>query len=219
MKWLAAVLVLLNVAFAMWGVWFKDRLPADQAAQPPLHPERIRLLTEPGVTLERRPATPKSTALSCYDIGPFASQDLADTTRASLEALKLAVSTSMQSQTTVVGYRVAVGPFASAAEAERRRAELVRRKLKDVMVIAGSDRRFTVSLGVFSKPELAQQYQRELAGKGVHATTEEVSGTQTTYWLHASAAAAAPLAALARQTWPPGVGVRGARCSAGDAPG
>lgn len=210
MRWLFALLVLTNVAFFFWGIWFKpDALPPPKPARAAVNAEKIRLLSEPGVIVEPRAAPAPDAAAPtplaagearplCYTIGPFTRAEDMSAVGTRLQELGLSYLERQQEKREPAGFRVLLEPFANARAAENKRQELTRAGIKDHGVINEPGRRPGISLGIFSLAENAQNYARHLARKGVKAKVESLTKTTITQWLDTHALAPEAAAAVQR---------------------
>ena len=199
MKWVFALLLLLNAGVWMWGTWYKN-LAADDIKRPrtPINPEQMRLLSEPGVNPRPRPpeapnvepltpvdantATDKEEPKSCYSFGPFSSQAVALDVGNKLGDLKFTFILRNESVRMDAGYRVFLAPFASTKQAQARRAQLIKRGITDSALIPDSETH-ALSLGIFSQEGNARAYIAQLTKKGIKAQSETLYSMQTQYWL------------------------------------
>jgi hypothetical protein len=198
MKWVAATLALLSLGLWMWILWYADT-PMEDAAPPAraeVAPNKMRLLTEPGVRLVPRapppPAAPapdgsatatEPAALVCYRLGPFASGEAAEQAMARLGGIKIAAVRQQEERRTVTGYRVYLPSFPSRQSAEEKRRELTRLGFKDHAVISEEGMQNALSLGVYSIEINAQRHLVRLAAKGVKARLQPLYQVRVVYWL------------------------------------
>lgn len=190
-RWIFAALVLVNLGLFMWG-WFyleADR-PAVPEAQPQIHPEKMRLLTEgaPGPPAARpKPPPPiakTEASPDCYRLGPLLEPVQAQRIEAALAGIPLSFTRRAEATRTVTGYRVYLPPFPSKEDAERRRRELTRLGFKDHALMHEEGFENAISLGLFSVETNAQKRFRELAQKGVHqAKLQAIEQSGTVYWI------------------------------------
>jgi hypothetical protein len=196
---LFAALVLANLGLLIWGVFYFDNgLPANPEPQPPVAPDKMRLLkremarAKTPITLTAD--TDNKSALvipggntlppaACYRLGPFA--DTAPAQKAQKALAGLPVFQREESTQLVSGYRVYLPPFASKEAAERKRRELTKLGFKDHAVMQEEGFQNALSLGLFSVEENARARINALAEKGVDANLQKVEQTRTVYWLEA----------------------------------
>ncbi len=201
MKWLFALLVLANIGLWMWGSWYKDNFTNDETtimatARTPLMPEKMRLLSEPGVKLiplktqatlaSAEPSVEPGATLAsraCYRIGPFLEPELAAIIGAKLEAMHIAAARRIEDKKTITTYRVYLPPFPSKEAAEKQRQELTDLGFEDHAVIQEEAWHNAISLGLFGVEANAENRIQELAAKGVQAQLQMLEQTQVHYWL------------------------------------
>jgi hypothetical protein len=189
-KWLFALLVLANVGLWLWMTGFR---PGDGATvegpRPAIQPEKLRLLTEPGVQVQERaadasaPPAPADTGAGCYRLGPFADEAEVERAAAILKQIPLAYERQRGEQAVVTGYRVYLPPSRSREAAEEKRRELTRLGFKDHSVIQEKDLRNAISLGQFAVEANAQKRLRALAAKKIEAKMQPLTQTRSVWWL------------------------------------
>lgn len=181
-KWLFALLVLANVGLWLWTTGVRhDGTPPAEGARAPLHPDKMRLLDEPGAALVPHAAAPSATA--CYRIGPFDDAGLASAAGARLEELLLAYDRRTEEQPVVTGYRVFLPPLSSREAAEKKRRELVRLGFKDSAVMQEEGAPNAISLGLFTVEANARKRLRALAAKKVEAQLQTLTQARRAHWL------------------------------------
>ncbi len=224
MKWVFAILVLANLGFWLWATGIRE--PEEQpivSARPALAAEKMRLLSEPGVTLAPRPkpqpppARPagqeaaqaqearRDAAGACYRVGPFTDAESADKAGAALTRLNISFVREIEEQRRVASQRVYLPPFPTKEAAEAKRKELTRLGFRDHALIEEEGMQHAVSLGVFSVEANARRHMKALAAKGIEARIEPLYQIRTGYWLalrlDAPASDHDPLAALREHRW------------------
>ncbi len=207
LKWLFAALVLANLGLWMWASWYRETpAPENRAARPPIAPEKMRLLSEPGVKLIPRKAPPPANAelaaaaaQVCFHIGPFADADAAVAGESKLSEWHLAIVRRAEELKVVIGYRVYLPAFTSKEAAERKRKQLTRLGFKDHALSQDGPSQYSISLGLFAVEANAQGRVRELAAKGVTAEMQAVTQTRTHYWLDINVAVLPDIAAKVKQ--------------------
>jgi hypothetical protein len=221
MKWVFAVLVLVNVGFWLWASGIRE--PLDEpvvSARPALAPEKMKLLTEPGVRLQPRPkpaprpAEPEAAPVSeerpvpvgaCYRVGPFADVEAADQAGAVLTELKVAFVRELEEQRRVASQRVYLPSFPTKEAAEAKRRELTAKGFRDHALIEEEGMQHAISLGVFAVEANARRHMKALAAKGIQAKIEPLYQIRTAYFLAlrpgAPTAGEDPLAALRERKW------------------
>jgi hypothetical protein len=191
MKWLFAALLAANLGFWMWASWYKaPAAPSAAAPHPDIHPERIRLITEPGVRLELRASRPKVETLApaspnvCYRLGPFVRREEAQQALGRLAALGIGHELRTEARATVTGWRVYLPPLPSRAAAEAKRKQLTALGFHDHAVLEEPGMENAVSLGVFAVEANARNQLKLLTEKGVReARLAPLTLARTVHWL------------------------------------
>lgn len=191
LKWIFAALVLANIGLWMWASWYQE-MPVEETrmARPPVVPEKMRLLKEPGVKLVPRKAPPPASAElttgaapACFHIGPFPDADLVARAETRLNELQLTYSRRSEETRSVTGYLVYLPSLPSQKAAERKRQELTRLGFKDHALVQEEGMQNAISLGLFTVEANAQSRVRELADKKVQARIQPFQQTRTRFWL------------------------------------
>lgn len=224
MKWLAALLVVLNVGAFIWGGWYKDMPEQVRRPQPALQADKMRLLSEPGVTrVPRAPARPAPAAPGeaasaggmCFAIGPFPSSVEAAKAGAQLERLQLAHAIRAQPQRVPSAWQVLLPPPGSKAKVEAKRKELTRRGISDHYVILEGRNKGAISLGVFSTPEAAQKQLEHLGQQGIEAKIDTRYRRAAQFWLEGTLPAPGVWTSVEGLRWEaPGVSANQRACPA-----
>ncbi|MGE5241752.1 MAG: SPOR domain-containing protein [Bacteroidota bacterium] len=207
LKWLFAALVLANLGLWMWASWYRETPRSEnRSARPPIAPEKMRLLSEPGVKLKPRKAPPPANselaaaaAQVCFHIGPFPDANAAATGESKLNKWHLAVVRRPEEIRIVTGYRVYLPAFASKEAAERKRQQLTRLGFRDHAVTPEGPSQYSIALGLFAVEANAQARAHELAAKGVSAKVQPLTQSRTRYWLDINIAVLPDIAARMKQ--------------------
>lgn len=194
MRFLFALLVLVNVGLFMWGTWYKTPpAPASFVASPEINREKLRLLSEPGVKLVGRktalpPPAPLPTAdgPACLSLGPFATPAAAQQASRQLQNWQLQPTERIEHEPLSAAFQVYLPALANKAEAERKRQELTRLGFTDHALIADDELANGISLGLFSLEANARLRLNQLAAKGVRAEIQALPGARSLYWLDLS---------------------------------
>lgn len=189
-KWLFALLILANVGLWLWMTSIRpNSVERVEGLRPAVQPEKIRLLSEPGVRLQERapeapaPAELTNTVGTCYRLGPFADEAATEKAIDALKQIPLAYERQREEQTVVTGYRVYLPSLASREAAEKRRRQLTRLGFKDHSVIQDEGLENAISLGLFAVETNAQKRLQALAAKKIAAKTQTLTQTRTLRWL------------------------------------
>lgn len=197
LKWIFAALVLANIGLWMWASWYQE-MPVEEtrAARPPVAPEKMRLLKDPGIKLVPRKASPPANAElttgaapACFRVGPFPDADLVARAESRLNELQLTYSRRSEETRTVTGYQVYLPPLSTQKAAERKRQQLTRLGFKDHALIQEEGMHNAISLGLFTVESNAESRVRELAEKKVQARIQPFQQTRVRFWLDIAAKA------------------------------
>lgn len=188
MRVFAALLVLLNLGYLVWGGWLGQseiqavlvRPPAQQA------PGRLVLLEErddsdsvPGtVVFDGLRAEPTS----CLSTGVFLNLSMAESFAALVRQMDYGAVVRKVEVNGAPDYWVHLPPFASEAAA-RRKLEELRSKNIDSYLITSGDLNLGISLGLFSRQPLALALRERLAGLGYPSEIVEVARTYEEFWV------------------------------------
>ena len=167
--WLLLLVSLSFFAFMQWGgAWTCDGKSLQ--SQPPLNPEKIKLL--------RTPLAPPIVAQSavqaadaCMEWGEFFGNDLTRAT-AALDALKLGDRLTQRQVEHISGYWVYIPPLKTRADADKKVAQLKALGVEEYFVVQEAGKwRNAISLGVFKTEDAAQKFLESIKGKGVKSAT------------------------------------------------
>lgn len=182
MKWVASLLLLLNVLlFAYFNLSKTPQMPLSASHQP-LDPEKIKLLTPKEVdelpqksaeAKESEPATLAPVQLSCYEWGSFSTTNL-PRAKNILTKFSLDATVKQQSSQETTRYWVYVPKMASLQAAQAKLDELHGLGVNDGFIVLEPQSRYAISLGVFKDEQLATKLLEELKGKGVRSAVKGV---------------------------------------------
>jgi hypothetical protein len=225
MKWVFAVLVLVNLGFWLWASGVRVR--SDElapTARPTVAADSMKLLNEPGVKLQPRPkpraepapAPVESPALdsqgaataACFRLGPFLDVATADAAGQVLAELHIGFAREAEEQRRVASHRVFLPPFPSKEAAEAKRKELTRAGFRDHAMIEEGSMQHAISLGVFAVEANARRHIKALGAKGIKASIEPLYQIRTVYALTlrfdlTPGQAQDPAAPLKQRRWEP----------------
>ena len=193
LKWLFAALLILNVGLVLW-IYSYGSSPTTPEQEPrvAVRAETMKLATEAGVSLQRRPnppaarpqapAEPPMPLGACYRAGPFSELEQVLAAARQLEERGVSSMRREESRPTITGYRVFLPPFPTRQAAEAKRKELTRLGFRDhALILEGG--KYGVALGFYSVDANARKQMRRLEAKGVRAKIEPVQQSRTAYWL------------------------------------
>ncbi len=196
MKWIIYLLLLANISFFAWHYQAvgRDERRA-QAEQQDRLDAAVRLVmleeaesesvNEAGS--ESEPAS-KPRLPQCRSLGPFDKRSQAEQVNSYLQSQGIRLSLRVSNEARRKGYWVYLPPAASHAEA-RKMAKKLKKKhhIKDMFIVGTGEKKDGISLGVFSKFELAYRRQSEIRKLGFDAQLKDVTLPAKEYWLDWSA--------------------------------
>jgi hypothetical protein len=170
-------LVLCNVVLFLWATGHHAPPPATtHTPRPAINGEGMRPLdaaaaTAPSavtpVTPRPQPA-PATAQTKCYAVGPFTSNQSARQAGRLLAGSGYTHTARTEAERVIDGYRVVVGPFASADAIAAMRKRLDSLGLRDQYVLKDG-LQTQIALGFFSQLDSAEHFVADLAAKGVTA--------------------------------------------------
>lgn len=191
MKWLAALLVVLNVGAFIWGGWYKDVAREVRQPQAALQADKMRLLSEPGVARVPRKSAPAADASKvetaapgavCFAIGPFPTSVAATKAGAQLDRVQLGYAVRAERTRVPSAWQVLLPPLPKAKAAAKQK-ELTRRGITDHYLILEGRNKGAISLGVFSTPEAAQKQLEHVNEQGLGAHIDTLYRQRAQFWL------------------------------------
>jgi hypothetical protein len=184
MKWLIYALLLLNLAFGLWHLRSQQvKFVEDRNDDESL---RLVLLTE---YLNQQAPTVRDSELPiqanarCYTLGPFKSKSDASTLGKALDAMGIAANRRMSKDNSRQGYWVFIPPEDNRTAAKEHITALKEKGITDYFLVATGERTNAVSLGVYSKSDLAQRRLDEIKAMGFTAKIDKVDLPLREYWL------------------------------------
>lgn len=186
MKWLFVLLLLANLALALWGQFGQETQPNPLARQE-IHPESIKIvppLQPPSSPLPasaplpssaplavKAPTPVKAPVLSCYRWGIFATAEAAAAKQAvAAVAPDAKVFENILKKPEVEGYWTYIPPEKSRDAALNEIRKLNKMGVKDHFLIQQSGKwQYAISLGIFKTSEAARKYAAMLRKKGVES--------------------------------------------------
>lgn len=205
MPWIFLTLMLANIVYFGWSFISESQTPA-QALSAPIVQEGARVmllqeqkthastLTQPLVEhsglVEDAPVVPERVAaqLQCFFVGPFASMAVAEQFAERMQGKGLQFRVD-QRKAEGKDYWVYVPPFITRAKADERLAELRAKGVESFIVSEGSFAN-AISLGHFTKKELAQAFRGRLTAAGIVAEYRELASEGRVGWVYLAPRAA-----------------------------
>lgn len=190
LKWIVYLLVLLNLGLLLWHLRGKET----NYDLPPLGEDeqylRLVLLKEfqaerpkPNQLASATDDSSQPASQQCFTLGPFQSKAGAGAAKKQLGKAGIAAKQRVNKDKSRKGYWVILPPSATRAEANQHVKRLKQLEIKDYFLVVTGEKVNAVSLGVFSKSELAKQRLKTITELGFSAKIENVQLPIREYWL------------------------------------
>jgi len=186
MKWIIYLLLLANISFFAWHYQAVDR--DEQRAQTEQQNSSdgavsLVMLKEAKIKPELQVEV-KSDGPQCHSLGPFKKRKQAEQVKNRLQEDGVLLSFRMSNESKRKGYWVYLSPLADH-EAARKKARTLKKKhgIKDIFIVGTGEKKNGISLGVFSKFELAYRRQSEIRNLGYDAQLTDVKLPTKEFWL------------------------------------
>lgn len=180
MQALLVMLVLLNLGVLALNIWGPQELPE----QTPLTEANIPSLK---LVKDAAPAVYSSATghspSSCYTIGPYLSQRVADEVLNKVRNYGLSVALRSLQTTEVLNYLVYIPPLPTRAEAEAVVADMQRFEVKEPLVIDAGPYKHAISLGFFEDLNKAKRHTEYIRYLGYDARYTEQKTPREVQWL------------------------------------
>lgn len=185
MRWLFLLFLVLNI---FYYVWHQQQAPeisgaASSSASILSRGNTIRLVEEvPGGDRSGEPVVEEMTAESCVFLGGFNKEDQSKALEQRLLSLDLPVKAVALEASAGVDYWVYLSPLASRQASLRQLRELQARHV-DSYIITQGELVNGLSLGIFSREELAAALVRRLDDMGYEAQLKELPRSHRMFWV------------------------------------
>lgn len=180
MRWVALLLLIVNLGLAAWIAAGSPGGPRRESARPPEIGELTLLREAPD-----RSDAPDDAAREprCYTIGPFTSAESARRGRERLAELELAPEQRTTEDEEVYGYQVLLPQRESREAALEATRELARQGIQDYFVIVDDpELRNAISVGLFREKRYAVRHTGYLEELGFDPEMRVRTRTRTRYW-------------------------------------
>ena len=187
MKWLLYIFLLANLATFFWhyqpGLFRNDNdSPVSKISDGDLVPQLVLLREFESQQME----TTKSTVAneeSCFNLGPFKKRKKALQINKELKTMGIVASMHINKDKKRPGYWVLIPPEKDRKSARKSIAQLKNKNIKDFFLVATGTQKNAISLGVFSRAELAQKRQKAIKKLGFTVSIDKVNLPKREYWL------------------------------------
>ena len=184
MKWLVYLLILVNLGIFLWHF----QVPSSREAQPEQGDEQVPqlvLLREyDGKQQDTQTEQPQeATTETCFSLGPFSKKDAFQQVVLRFREEKVPIQSRISKDAVQDGYWVYLPPVQDRKQAQEAIDRLREKKVRDFFLMVTGEKKNSISLGVFSKPNLAQRRMKKISALGFDVQIEKLSLPKRTYWL------------------------------------
>ena len=183
MKWAIYIILLVNIGFFVWHFQVTETKSTYQQFLKPTDDSSVRMvmLKEHVEMQKQQSSEPKNW---CYSLGPFKQQTVAHNVEAELVQQGFPLKFRVDKDARKKGYWVFLLPAKDNNEARVKVSELKKKhKIKDVFIVTTGEKKHAISLGVYSRFELAYRRQGEIKALGFKAQIKDVKLPTKEYWL------------------------------------
>ncbi len=183
MRWVALILLLLNVGLFGYFKLGADSVVEVQAGHEPIAPDDIRLLTpdeldrlpkkQKPVATAPTPAAPPPPQTACYEWGSFAAANV-PRARNILDKFSLHADVHQTGSQEATRYWVYIPPLATPDKAQAKNAEVRALGVDESFVVQEPQWHNAISFGVFKDESLATKLLNDLHAKGVKSAVKGV---------------------------------------------
>jgi len=210
MRWILVTLVFLNMLYFGWEYWQKHNAQPepDQAVvetQPVVSGDELVLLTErlpastspappPSISPERPKVQPPKPPVTlkeperkiCARIGPYESEGGSTVAVSQLKAAGIDRAQAVPQEVVSVQHWVILPPAESRRRALQTLRELQARKIDSYLITSG-EMKNAISLGLFSRDELAKGILEKIREAGYPAEIRRKEKLEKTFWVQMTA--------------------------------
>ncbi len=180
MQALVVFLLLLNLGILALNVWGPEDLPEPiPLTEPNIQSLKLAKDVAPAVYSSATGSSPSS----CYTIGPYLSQRVADEVLSKVRNYGLAVAKRSLQTMETLNYLVYIPPLPTHAEAEAVVQDMKRFDVKDHLVIDSGPYENAISLGFFDDLNKAKRHAEYIRYLGYDARYTEQKAPREVQWL------------------------------------
>lgn len=177
-------MLLTNLGFGLWH-YRSIELNDDQA---PVDDDNLRLVLLKEYLAQQeqangKPPSEDSVTSRCNTLGPFKNKKAANAIRGELISLGIKAERRTSKDNKRKGFWVLIPPEKSRKLAKDHIRELKKQNVKDYFLVVTGEQTNAVSLGVFSKSDLAQRRYEQIKELGFKAKISQVDLPLREYWL------------------------------------
>ena len=184
MKWVIYIMVLANLGFGL----LHYRSVVLTSAQAPTEDDTLRLVLLKEYLAEQESSgqtteTTETAEARCNTLGPFKKKKSANAIRKKLDELGITAVRRVNKDKKRKGFWVMIPPAQKRADARQSIKELKAKGVNDYFLVVTGEQTNAVSLGVFSRSELAQRRYDEIKKQGFKVRIRPVDLPVREYWL------------------------------------
>ena len=204
MKWLLYIFLLANLVTFFWhyqpGLFRTEAIKQARETGDAESVPQLVLLRE-YTSKQQGAQTVVASEQSCFNLGPFALRKGALHIHKKLKALGVMASLRVSRNKTRPGFWVLLPPEKDRATARKMIARLKEKNIKDYFLVATGSQKNAISLGVFSRPKLAQKRLQMIKKLGFSVSVDKVDLPRHEYWLEWPTATTATVSSEVLGRW------------------
>ena len=184
MKWLVYLLILVNLGIFLWHFQVPSSKQVDREQTDEQVSQLILLREYDATRQEKQPQrVPDSVGEICFSLGPFSKKKTFQTVVLRFRDEKVPIQSRVSKDAVQDGYWVYLPPAQDRKQAQKAIDRLREKKVRDFFLMVAGDKKNSISLGVFSKPNLAQRRMKKIKAMGFDVQIEKLSLPKRAYWL------------------------------------
>ena len=184
MKWLVYTLLLVNLGIFLWHFQSSATKPVAVNQVDDQIPQLILLKEYEATEKEKLPVTKDDAAIeTCFSLGPFLRKKTFQNVVARFKEAKIPTQKRISKDAVQEGYWVYLPPAKNRKEAQQAMKRLRKKNIHDFFLVVAGEKTNGISLGVFSKPSLAQRQMKKISALGFEVQIDKLSLPKRAYWL------------------------------------
>ena len=178
MKWTLFTLILINLGLFVWHFQ-----PNATARRSQLNDQLTQLVLVKEYEQQLQSAMDDQGVPRCYSLGPFSRKQPFIEVRDQLKKQGIDVFSRVSSEKVRKGYWVMLPAGETSNQAKVKLQQLKEQGIKEYFLVATGEMKNAISLGVFSKPNLAKRRSDEVEKLGFKVTIRPITLPNRVYWL------------------------------------
>ena len=184
MKWLVYILILANLGIFLGHFQVPDSRQEEKDQVEEQIPQLVLLKEYELKEQVKQPEKAKDSANeACFSLGPFLRKKTFQNVVRRFKAEKIQTQSRISKDAIQDGYWVYLPPAKDRKQAQQSIKRLRKKNVHDFFLMATGDKTNSISLGVFSKPSLAQRRMKKISALGFDAKMEKLSLPKRAHWL------------------------------------